>query len=841
LLGLSSFLNACSDDANATPDLNTKNLPKDRLLFLSNRDGWSDLYTMDLTGKITQRLTNSAEVEYGAVWSPDGRYIAYTALNGDQAEGAYQQHAVYVMASDGTNRKLVASNAFGPVWSPDSKRLLVTKTIPPPPPPASPTPVATPTYDIYATAVVPTPPFANTLQFKLSLALVEADGSNPSGQLLAANGLVGSWSPDGKQVAYIAGNNIIDQKRTLNLINSDGSGQLSLSNQARITNLDVLYVAWSPVGSQLAFSAIDPDMDKMSLYRISSQGGAPRHLADYAGSAHEAQGLIWGYADFANPAPRLHLGPVWSGNGQQLAFSAGGNQLVTVNADSGNQQFFPVGSAALGQDSDSVLNLSWEADNRHLLYDRASVGRNTLLQEAANYIYDYFDESLEVLDTVNKHVQTLSNEAGSFVTPTCCGMDLLGAATATTPNTSIASPSSTASNATNPNQGKLVYTSGIGQRQLIVNDLKSGQHTVLSSGNFRSLEFGVASSGDRLAYLNVGSGFQATLYVTSFDGKQKRQLSQGNGAPNDFRDIVSWSPDGKKLAFKALNGDASLAAGLYIFNVEAGYSSANAPLLVTKENVSAFGWSPDSVSLAYKVERETYTLYIVPANNPPLYPNPAVRIGIANSQYASLERGIAWSPDGTMVAFGGSDSTGHFSLWLYDPQGQNAAIPGPIISRIYDWSPDGTHLMVLVATATQSTEIQALAIQNYKGLWRSYGEGIGPIASPDSAYMVFYTQHNLPNDFYFANGVVNSGGSYALDQPYLNMVTFKNGYQTDIRFNYPPYFGFKGHFYSWSPDAKNLAYYENNTIFITPAGLAQTGQTQVLARAFAVDRLVWVK
>lgn len=840
IIWLNLVLAACSDSTTATPDSSAKNLPSDRILFLSNRDGWPDLYTMDTSGKVTGRLTTSAEAEYGAVWSPDGRSIAYTALNGDQAAGSYQQQDVYVMDADGSNRRLVAQNSFNPLWSPDGKQLLVTRALAVKTSTAASTHAVTASPNPNAGDDIPTPaPAPNSnLQTKLGLYLVTiADNNNgQAAHLVADNAVAGSWSPDGKRIAYIGGNNVIDQKRSLNLINSDGSGQVSVSEQAKIPNLDVLYVAWSPDGTEIAFSAVDPDLDKMILYRISPAGGAPRRLADYAGSGHEALGLIWAYADFANPAPRLHFGPAWSPNSQQIAFTSGSNQLVVVNASTGNLRYFPVGSAALGQDTDSVLNVSWQADNRHLFYDRARVGRNSLLQQAANYIYDFFDESLESLDTVNKNVQTLSSESGSFLAPTCCGMDLLGA------GGPDATPKPTATVKVTPSvqtqtsvSGKLVYTSGVGQRQLVVSDLKSGQRNVLESGSFRLLDFSIAPTGDRLAYLKVDANFNATLYTSTLDGKQKHQLSSGTGTPDDLTTDVIWSPDGREVAFKALNGDKNLGTGLYVFNTTGADNVSTAPHQITKEEVSAFAWSPDSHNLAYKVDRVTYNIFVVAADSPAPYPSPLVQVGIASSRYGSLERGLAWSPDGHFLVFGGGDTLGRFSTWILNMQAhQNMAVPGPVVTRILGWTPDSTHLLVVVATSTQSTEVEALHLQGTEGAWRSYGEGTGPLASSDSSHLAFFTQHILPPDFY--NSDTFSSGSNTV-QPHLSLVNLTSGYQNDLKFKYPPYFGFKGRFYAWSPDGKMLAYYENNSIYsVNPDA---TG-LKLLARAFAVDRLAWV-
>lgn len=845
-----------SGEPSVAPPAVTNNLPQDRILFLSNQDGWPDLYTMDLTGKVSGRVTNSAEAEYGAVWSPDGRRIAYTGMDGDQAMGAYQQtHNVYVMSADGINPILVAKDAYNPLWSPDGKWLLFSRATPlvsntsPP----TPTPIPFNPDDPYfrGNSGDSPPPDDSSLNhdYKISLYLIPiaAETKNlPTEHLLVDNAVAGNWSPDSKRIVFIGGDNIINHKRNLNLINIDGSGRISLSDQAKFNNLDVLYATWSPDGSAIAFSAIDPDLDKMMLYRINPQGGAPRQLADYAGSGHEILSLIWGYADFASPAPRLHLGPAWSPNSQEIAFTNGGNQITTINNVTLKEQVFPIGTATLGQDNDAVLNLAWEPDNRRIFYDRASVGRDTLMQNAISYIYDFFNESLAALDTLNKSEETLANSDAGFLTPACCGQDLLGAGTpglapATPKPTLTATQSPTATTATTPNlTGKLVYTSGIGQRQLIVHDFKTGKKLVLASGNFQTLDFTVDPTGKYVAYLAINSNLVATLYVASLDGKQKRQLSSGTGAPNDLTNIVSWSQDGNFVAFQPLNGDKNLASGLYTFSVSSINATNIAPKLSTRANVAAFTWSPAGHTLAFKVEAAAYLIYTAdPSSNTP--PNLLVRIGKPVGYSTGMERGLIWSPDGHYLAFGGMDTAAFPAVWVADMQGQTLKLSGPVVSRILGWTKDSTHIIVEVATFTQSTRVETISYQNNTDEWRSYGEGYGPVASPGSDYLFFYTQHVLPPDYYYQPSM--QAAEQALADPHLSLVSFSSGFQDDIKLKYPPYFGFKGRFFTWSPDGKTAAFYENNSIFgynPTANSTSNTNEPVVIARAFAVDKLVWL-
>ena len=882
------LLAACGEEGTPVTGKKEADLPRDRALVLSNKDGWPDLYTVDLTGKFVGRLTESAAAEYTPAWSPDGRQVVFTELNGDQAAGDYAKgRRIVVIDAEGKNRKVVTQEGFNPVWSPDSQKIMFTRlngtasqvnsqvaniaAAPPNQIRSTVAPTATPgngptTRPAIQTAPVQSIPATTSLNGPVSIPSL-GDGTTPapattttnsaqqsslyvvtvdSGQpgLLVAGAVSGSWSPDGKRLAYIGGNNIVDQKRTLNLASGDGSSPVSLSEKARLTDLDILYLSWSPDGTALAFTATDTQKDKTSLYRINPDSNSMRRLADYDGSAHEIMSLIWAYSDFYNPASRLHLTPAWSPNSRSLAFSDGSARIQVVDAATGNVRYFPVGSASLGQDKASVLGVSWLPDNRRLVYDRANVGRNTLQLQAGNYIYDFFEETLETLDTVNKNTLTLVSGPGATFTPTCCGMDLLGVGSPTdTPGATTSAPKSTATPASNitvtSKEGKLVYVSGIGQRQLIVNDLSFGTQTVITSGTFKLVDFNLAPKGDKMVYVEVGERFNSALYLVGLDGKDKRKLSEGNGNPDDLGYLTSWSADGKQLAFQALSDDKQLKPGLYTIATGNTGKEAGEPHLITSQNVSAFAWSPDGSQLAYRLDNQTYELYLSPADGS----TPGKQIaslGHFDTRFSSLGKGLAWSPDGHYIAMSGAGNLTAYNsiwnVWLITPQGNVEEQPGFYINRLIGFSPDSARLIATVATSNQTSSVQAFVLGNGSNItrgWRSYDRGAGPIVSPDSLNMVYFTQ----------SGISRFDGGYSGEDVTNRLVvlSFSTGNTRPLTLDYMPYYGFKARFFSWEPgNGRSLIFYQNNSIYIT-TGQGQPLKSEVLARAFSVDRLGWTK
>jgi Tol biopolymer transport system component len=95
-----------------------------QIAFSMGDDKTSDVYIVSFDGQSTRCLTDSKTVNARPAWSPDGKTIAYLAMNplglGNTDVG------VYAVNPDGTNRKMISSiMAYSALWSPDGKLLLI--------------------------------------------------------------------------------------------------------------------------------------------------------------------------------------------------------------------------------------------------------------------------------------------------------------------------------------------------------------------------------------------------------------------------------------------------------------------------------------------------------------------------------------------------------------------------------------------------------------------------------------------------------------------------------------------------------------------------------------------
>jgi TolB protein len=93
-----------------------------QILFVSQRDGNSDIYLMNADGSDTRRLTRHPSPDIHPDWSPDGRWIVFASSRGSPS-GKNNYH-LYTMAPDGTNQCQLTHGEnleWQPSWSPDGQ------------------------------------------------------------------------------------------------------------------------------------------------------------------------------------------------------------------------------------------------------------------------------------------------------------------------------------------------------------------------------------------------------------------------------------------------------------------------------------------------------------------------------------------------------------------------------------------------------------------------------------------------------------------------------------------------------------------------------------------------
>ena len=96
-----------------------------RIVFMSDRSGTSDVYISDVDGTNAEVLSAATYGDRsnrtGPDWSPDGRLIAFQSLNGNSKKImtiSVRDQSVRSVASEGRNDD--------PSWAPDSRHLVFT-------------------------------------------------------------------------------------------------------------------------------------------------------------------------------------------------------------------------------------------------------------------------------------------------------------------------------------------------------------------------------------------------------------------------------------------------------------------------------------------------------------------------------------------------------------------------------------------------------------------------------------------------------------------------------------------------------------------------------------------
>src|SRR5919106_4514708 len=98
----------------------------EKIAFASNRNGYWDLYLLDLASGDTSQLTDTPDYEGAPTWSPDGVFMAFEAYVDDNLEivvGPAEEplkDSVYLTTSSASDHS--------PAWAPDGRHIAFIST-----------------------------------------------------------------------------------------------------------------------------------------------------------------------------------------------------------------------------------------------------------------------------------------------------------------------------------------------------------------------------------------------------------------------------------------------------------------------------------------------------------------------------------------------------------------------------------------------------------------------------------------------------------------------------------------------------------------------------------------
>jgi Tol biopolymer transport system component len=205
------------------------------IVFVDERNGQVDLYTILSDGMQLTQLTADAAQERWPVWSPNGAQIAYQRYADDRSTPE-----IFVMSSNGKGQVNLTNSPgddWSPAWSPDGTKIA----------------------------------FYSQRSEGRSLYLMNPDGSALTKIPGTEGGASPDWSPDGTRIVYrqeLPGNDEIF------IINADGTNPINLTNHPANDNSP----DWAPDGKNILFESIRDG--NYELYTVNADGSSLRQLTN---------------------------------------------------------------------------------------------------------------------------------------------------------------------------------------------------------------------------------------------------------------------------------------------------------------------------------------------------------------------------------------------------------------------------------------------------------------------------------------------------------------------------------------------------------------------------------
>lgn len=250
-----------------------------RLAFASHRNGYWEIYVLDLAGGSIQRLTNTPSYDSRPSWSPDGKWIAYESLVNDNLEIMLQsvddpEQTVLQLTTD-------AALDYSPAWAPSGREIAFVSN-------------RSGSEDIWLASLDD-----SNSRFSNLTATPDQQEKNPV------------WSPSGLQLAWTNFDGQVTAVWTddfINLPKRIGEGSLA---------------AYNPAGSQLAAVLATPNQAYLAAYSVDdyhqtiantllwgevrgllwANGGLPAYILDLDNGFGPAEKpVLWQAADDASSA-----------------------------------------------------------------------------------------------------------------------------------------------------------------------------------------------------------------------------------------------------------------------------------------------------------------------------------------------------------------------------------------------------------------------------------------------------------------------------------------------------------------------------------------------------------
>lgn len=231
-----------------------------KLAFASTRDGFWDLYVMEISTGEINRVTETPEYDGRPSWSPDGLWLAYESYVDESLE-------IFIRPVDGSQAPVRLTNAlsadYAPAWSPGGRQIA----------------------------------FVSTRGGERDIWLADLDKyedrfTNISKTLHRAEDTP-AWSPDGSALLWTG-----HEDGTNNLYIWETSRPKEPARYAGIGDLGV----WSPDGTKIATRFSQPNQTVLTAYNVDD----PQLFLPPIPLTGTMKGLAWGDLALPHPAPETY-------------------------------------------------------------------------------------------------------------------------------------------------------------------------------------------------------------------------------------------------------------------------------------------------------------------------------------------------------------------------------------------------------------------------------------------------------------------------------------------------------------------------------------------------------
>jgi Tol biopolymer transport system component len=218
--------------------------------------------------------------------------------------------------------------------------------------------------------------------------------------------------------------------------------------------------------------------------------------------------------------------------------------------------------------------------------------------------------------------------------------------------------------------------------------------------------------GTRIAFVRPERDAGHVIYVASSDGRHVKQVgTYGQYGQYGAGPSFSWSPDGHRLVYAG-----RWKSGLFVVDA----TGRGAPRsILPGARVASPRWSPDGLLIAFQSGGQVYV----------------VRPDGTRPQQIADGQGIAWSPEGRLVAFLGTSRESYGAVSVVRPDGTGlrrvgrcaCTLRGPGFWPSLSWSSDGSRLAFVsgrgnaVSTVSPdglgATRVAIQPPRRYRGPW----------------------------------------------------------------------------------------------------------------------------